>query len=236
MFNILSDLLASNTRLRLFSCYVAAILSACGSGHESSGRSGASFNTVLTSATRAATLLPAPYFTDSNQKPGISKIISGGKTSSPTPITAEKTMARSTLTKPATLTVLHIEDNPEHLRVMRSMFGSLPNLTLLEAHTGEYGIKLATANPPALIMLDMTLPGIDGTEVIRRLRNHTVTRNIPVISLTASSRALGVELNLAGFDDYLAKPVDAARLQVVLNRRLVDINRRPLEPTTVVKQ
>lgn len=82
----------------------------------------------------------------------------------------------------------------------------------------------------------MTLPGIDGTEVIRRLRNHPVTGNIPVIAITASSRALGVKLNPAGFDDDLAKPVDAARLQAILNRRLVDGNRRPLEANTVVKQ
>ncbi|MBI3775130.1 MAG: response regulator [Gammaproteobacteria bacterium] len=181
---------------------------------------------LLAVTTNIAMPLPASSSTE----------LSTGSNPASTATAVEKTTARSTLTQPATLSVLHIEDNPENLTLMRRMFASMQNLTLLDAHTGEFGIKLATANPPALILLDMTLPGIDGQEVLRRLRNHPVTRDIPVVAITNNSRALGVELGLADFDDYIVKPVNYDRLQAVLNRRLADGIRRPLDPATVVKQ
>ena len=220
---------------RLFIFYVVAMLSACGE-HQNDGHAGANVNTAVVSTLRLLSMLPTQSISTTNRSSVIGNSSNRGNANSSAPVLAEKATARSTLTKPVTLTVLHIEDNPESLRTMRRMFGSLPNLTLLDAHTGEFGIKLATANPPALIMVDMTLPGIEGAEVARRLRNNPVTRDIPVIAITANSRALGFELNLTGFDDYLAKPIDAARLQVVLNRRLLDLNKRAQDSTTVVKQ
>ena len=128
-----------------------------------------------------------------------------------------------TQTPPAKFTVLYIEDNPLELGVMRQLFAESTHLTFLNSRTGEYGIKLATAHPPTLILLDMTLPGINGTEVLRRLRNHPATRTIPVVAITRNANALGMPLDLGGFDDYLTKPVSAARLHALLSRHIVDL-------------
>lgn len=148
------------------------------------------------------------------------------------PATTENTIAYSS----GALTILHIEDNPDDLRAMREMFTSLHTLTLRTTRTGEFGIKLATANPPALILLDMALPGINGAEVLRRLREDPATRDIPVVAITSHSAALGMELGLTGFDDYLVKPIDPASLESVLNRRLSALNKKSPEPAVLVKQ
>jgi len=179
-------------------------------------------STVLAPTPRTTTLLP-----------GNSLDMVNSSTVAPA---APARSERTTALQPATLTILHIEDNPDDLLAMRRMFASLHTLTLRTTRTGEFGIKLATANPPALILLDMALPGINGEEVLRRLREHPATRDIPVVAITSRSRALGMELGLTGFDDYLAKPVDTASLESVLNRRLGYNQKQPSEPATLVQQ
>ena len=180
-------------------------------------------NTMLAAGLQIAMSLPVDF---------IDLTADSGAKTSVVPATTEKTTAL----RPVTLTILHIEDNPADLRLMRQMFVSLHNLTLRDVRTGEFGITLATANPPALILLDIGLPGINGAEVLRRLRSHPATRDIPVVAITSYSRALGIELGLSDFDDYLAKPISAARLQTILNRRLGEINKEPSDPATLVQQ
>ena len=217
---------------RLLILSAALAMAACGDANKSAALANATLNALLASAARIATLLPGSgrihIALNSNTIGG--EISSDGTPSAAA--TVEMTTARGALIKPATLRILHIEDNPESLRLMHRLFASMPHLTLFDAHTGELGISLAVANPPALILLDMTLPGIDGWEVLRRLRSHPVTRDIPVVAMTVSSRALGVELGLSEFDDYIVKPADADRLQAMLNRRLVDGHKQPSESTT----
>jgi two-component system phosphate regulon response regulator PhoB len=92
------------------------------------------------------------------------------------------------------------------------------------AATGEDGFKRARDFTPDLIILDLMLPGIDGMEVCRRLRQTSDTRNIPIIMLTARGEehdiVKGLEL---GADDYIPKPFSAqvllARIQAVLRRK-----------------
>lgn len=195
---------------------------ACTSGNEAASIANEVLHSRFAAALQIAVSLPinpsGESSTPSNQSPSAT------------------TNTRGTLARPATLRILHIEDNPQNLSLMRRMFASMQNLTLLDAHTGELGIKLATTNPPALILLDMTLPGINGREVLRRLRNQPATRDIPVVAITNNSRALGAELGQSDFDDYIVKPVNYDRLHTVLNRHLFDEIRLPTEPTTVVNQ
>jgi phosphate regulon transcriptional regulator PhoB len=95
--------------------------------------------------------------------------------------------------------------------------------TVREAETGEQGLKLAAAERPALMVLDLMLPGVDGLEVCRRLRAAEATQALPVIMLTAKAaevdRVLGLEM---GADDYLTKPFSPrellARVRAVLRR------------------
>ena len=120
-------------------------------------------------------------------------------------------------------TVLYIEDNAVNQLLMEAMLGQQTRLHMLSAETPEAGLQIAHAQPPDLILLDIQLPGIDGYEVLRRLRAEPATRGIPVIAISAN--ALGVDIErgrAAGFDDYLTKPIDqhvlVAALQRVLKR------------------
>jgi two-component system, OmpR family, response regulator MprA len=92
------------------------------------------------------------------------------------------------------------------------------------ASNGEQGIALAQRIDPDLVILDVMMPGIDGLEVCRRLRNNPTTRDIPILMLTAkdevSDRILGLQ---TGADDYLTKPFDfyelLERIKAILRRQ-----------------
>jgi DNA-binding response OmpR family regulator len=94
-----------------------------------------------------------------------------------------------------------------------------------DAESGEEALRAVSAERPALVLLDLMLPGIDGFEVCRRLRGDPSTRSVPIIMLTARveevDRVLGLEL---GADDYVTKPFSprelVARVRAVLRRTL----------------
>src|SRR5579862_9191073 len=83
----------------------------------------------------------------------------------------------------------------------------------LEASSAEVGVELAAAHLPALVLMDVQLPGIDGVEGLARLRRDERTAAIPVLALTAQAMHGDRERFLAtGFDAYLSKPVDVVEL------------------------
>lgn len=105
--------------------------------------------------------------------------------------------------------VLYIEDNPVNILLMEAMFDRLPELELITAPLPEPGLEMAKAELPALILLDIQLPGIDGFEVLRRLRAMPATAAIPVIAVSANAMASAIEQGRrAGFESYLTKPLD----------------------------
>jgi CheY-like chemotaxis protein len=96
-------------------------------------------------------------------------------------------------------------------------------LRLISAELPEAGLQLARAQRPDLILLDIQLPGMDGYEVLRRLRADEGTRDIPVIAVSANAMPADIERGLAaGFDAYLTKPIDqcvlVAAVQSALHR------------------
>jgi PAS domain S-box-containing protein len=118
-------------------------------------------------------------------------------------------------------TVLVIEDNPVNLLLMEAMLGQLTRCRMLGAELPETGLQLARAERPDLILLDIQLPGIDGYEVLRRLRAEPATRAIPVIAISANAMRADIERgHAAGFDDYLTKPIDQPLLLAALQRCL----------------
>jgi DNA-binding response OmpR family regulator len=120
--------------------------------------------------------------------------------------------------------VLIIEDEPDIAEGLRYNL-EREGLRAVVAATGEKGLELALdpSNPPALVLLDLMLPGMSGTELCRRLRREPQTRRTPIIMLTArgseSERVAGLEL---GADDYVTKPFSVrelvARVRAVLRR------------------
>ena len=108
--------------------------------------------------------------------------------------------------------ILLVEDN-EMNRDMLSRRLERKGYSIAIAVDGQQGVDMAAADPPALILMDMSLPVLDGWEATRRLRADERTRNIPIIALTAHAMQ-GDEQKArdAGCDDYDTKPVELPRL------------------------
>lgn len=108
--------------------------------------------------------------------------------------------------------ILLVEDN-EMNRDMLSRRLERRGYVVSTAMDGQQGIDLATSERPDLILMDMSLPVLDGWEASRRLKAASDTRVIPIIALTAHAMAGDREQALqAGCDDYDSKPIDFARL------------------------
>jgi len=112
--------------------------------------------------------------------------------------------------------VLVVEDNEKNMKLLRDVLRAT-GYTTLGATTGEDAVELAQSHEPALVLMDVQLPGIDGLEALRRLRQDELTASIPVLAVTAQAMSGDRERFLeAGFDGYLSKPIDVAELiQVV---------------------
>jgi CheY-like chemotaxis protein len=108
--------------------------------------------------------------------------------------------------------VLVVEDNDKNMKLVRDVLQATGYSTL-EATTGEEAVELALSQAPALVLMDVQLPGIDGVEALERMRQNERTASIPVLALTAQAMSGDRERFLeAGFDGYLAKPVDVHEL------------------------
>jgi two-component system, cell cycle response regulator DivK len=116
--------------------------------------------------------------------------------------------------------LLYIEDN-EMNRDMLSRRLQRRGFEVLIAADGEEGVSLASAQRPDLILMDMSLPVLDGWEATRRIKAAPDTRRIPIIGLTAHAMAADRDKCLeAGCDDYDTKPVELGRLLEKIERLL----------------
>jgi two-component system KDP operon response regulator KdpE len=124
--------------------------------------------------------------------------------------------------------VLVIDDEPQILRALRRSLEA-QDYEVSTAGDGEEGLASAAARTPNLVVLDLGLPDIDGTEVIRRLRSWT---DVPVIVLTVREGSSDkIEALDAGADDYVTKPFDVeellARMRAALRRTDADLASEP---------
>jgi PAS domain S-box-containing protein len=109
--------------------------------------------------------------------------------------------------------VLYIEDNEVNQVLMQGMLAHRPAIALRLAALPEEGVAMALARTPDLVLLDIQLPGVDGYEVIRRLRTHPALAGTPVIAVSANAMPSDLaQAHDAGFSGYLTKPLDMQRL------------------------
>jgi len=108
--------------------------------------------------------------------------------------------------------ILYVEDNDDNVYVVRKRL-TRAGFTILVAGDGAQGVAMATTERPDLILMDLSLPVIDGWEATRRLKAAPETRHIPVIALTAHAMTGDRERALeAGCNDFDTKPVEVERL------------------------
>ena len=116
------------------------------------------------------------------------------------------------MTATPTKTVLLVEDNEDNLVVYRTILEHV-GYKVIEARDGEEGVVRARQQHPDLILMDISIPKIDGWDATQRLKSDPDTRDIPIIALTAHAleedRQKAVQ---AGCDGYLAKPVEPRRV------------------------
>ncbi|MDQ1467650.1 MAG: hypothetical protein QOH10_2065, partial [Actinomycetota bacterium] len=114
-------------------------------------------------------------------------------------------------------TVLYIEDNVANVKLIEHVFAHRPDIHIVPTMQGRMGLELAQRDRPALVLLDLHLPDIDGDEVLRNLRRHPNTVDVPVIVLSADATEHQIQRLLElGATAYLTKPINVQEfLQVV---------------------
>ncbi len=114
--------------------------------------------------------------------------------------------------------MLYIEDNPANLRLVTQLLKRQSEIKMWSASDPLIGLELAEKHHPDLILLDINLPGIDGFEVLQRLKQRQSTQTIPVIAISASAMPDDIKKGLSkGFDDYITKPINIKNLLQSIN-------------------
>lgn len=117
--------------------------------------------------------------------------------------------------------ILVVDDNADLLQMIRMLLEERGGHEVILSAEGADGLAKAQANPPDLAIIDVMMPGMNGYELCRRLRQNPATAQIPIIVLTARGQPVDRETALAsGADDYIAKPVTMAELLERVNRLL----------------
>ena len=122
-------------------------------------------------------------------------------------------------------TVLIVDDEPDNLTIAKKLL-SVGGAKVSTAGNGVEGLELLKTLQPSFILMDLSMPEMDGWEMFRRVRNDPATQHIPVIALTAHAMAGDRERVLdAGFDGYVAKPFRLSTFMTELLRCFRSLNR-----------
>jgi two-component system cell cycle response regulator DivK len=109
-------------------------------------------------------------------------------------------------------TVLLVEDNPHNRKIFSGMLGHA-GFTVVEAEDGHQALAAVEKALPDVILMDLSIPGVDGWEVTRRLKADARTQAVPIIALTAHAmRGDEERARAAGCDHYLAKPISPKKV------------------------
>ncbi len=126
-----------------------------------------------------------------------------------------------TLVQDVEATILYIEDNPSNFKLVERVLGRRPGITLLTAMQGRLGLELAHQHRPELVLLDLNLPDINGTEVLRRIRGDHDLADTPVVVISADVTTGQIQKVLSqGAQAYLPKPLDVQEFLRVVDEIL----------------
>jgi signal transduction histidine kinase/CheY-like chemotaxis protein/HAMP domain-containing protein len=115
--------------------------------------------------------------------------------------------------------ILAVEDNPDNLTTIKALLGETYDIA--EAQDGRSGVERAQELQPALVLMDISLPAMDGFQALQALRCDDALADIPVVALTARATTADMtEILARGFDGYLSKPIDGDKLHAVVRRAL----------------
>ncbi len=121
--------------------------------------------------------------------------------------------------------LLYVEDNPSNIQLMQDLAETIGAFNLLVAADPRIGLDLARAHRPDVVVLDINLPGMDGFEVLKRLKADPMTASIPVLALSANAMPRAAEKGLAaGFRRYLTKPIQIPEFLAALDEALETSN------------
>lgn len=116
--------------------------------------------------------------------------------------------------------VLLVEDNDDNRTIYSTILGHF-GYQVIEAGNGLEGVRAAGAHHPDLVVMDISLPVMDGLEATRRIKSDPATAGIPIIAVTAHAREVDRKAAMdAGCSEYLAKPVEPRRLVAEVDRML----------------
>lgn len=116
--------------------------------------------------------------------------------------------------------ILVVEDNALNMKLAALLLGRA-NHKVLRAGDAESGLALARREQPDLILMDIQLPGMDGFEAIKQIRQDETVQNIPVVALTALAMKGDKErIRAAGYDAYVSKPIDHVEFLAVIDSQL----------------
>jgi len=119
--------------------------------------------------------------------------------------------------------VLIVEDNQDNMDVLEAFLED--DYELIEATDGKMGLEMAIEKKPDLILLDISLPEMDGTQVVTEIRKNQEIKNTPVIALTAHAMLGDREKFLAfGFDEYMSKPIVDEDILIEMMNDLMEEN------------
>ena len=122
-------------------------------------------------------------------------------------------------------TVMVVEDFEDNRFMMRRLL-EMSGYRVLEAVNGEEAVEIARAERPGLILMDLSLPQLDGLAATRRIRQHPELKNVPIVAVSAHDTAdFHADALAAGCNDYVTKPIDFDQLEELLRRLLPKNNK-----------
>ncbi len=112
--------------------------------------------------------------------------------------------------------ILVAEDDPTNLFVIQTLLET-HGCVIVSAGDGEQAVQMALEEPPKLILMDISMPKMDGVEAARKIRTEMTSRRVPIVAVTANATSQQRrECEAAGFDGFLSKPVDLEQLRTVV--------------------